>query len=279
MSRHKPLPSDNELINFARAYSDIKHIRTDNILLYDRIIRGGLSKAAFSHMPNRSIRSDEIDGGWTIDKFQEEIRKYEFLCDFRNKSQNAYAAIIRRKLKYLLTGLKRGQIIRTGEDLYRDALLCKSRKEFKIKYPLSYQVALRRGKEFFDKLCFHMKRPKVSLQEKTILEAVLALFPNAKKKLYTKISISGRPYISALEIDVYVPELKKGIEYDSKWYHSEEGLIRSHPTWPPEEAKKYHEIKDEYFLSKGIKILHIREEEWDENKEDCIKRCLEFLGA
>lgn len=273
------MPSDEELILAAKAYADKKYIRSKNILLYDRIIRKGISKAAFSHMPDRSKWSEEISGGWTMGALQSEIIKYVFLCDFRNDSPNAYAAVIRKGLKHLISNLKSGQHIRSNEELRRDALLYKSRKEFKTKMPLSYSVALRRGSIFFDDICSHMKRPKVSIAEATILKEIVKHFPVAKKVLFTRLDIEERPYIKSLEVDIFVPGLNLGIEYDGKWYHSREGLIRSHPTWPEKEAVRYHEIKDEYFISKGIKILHIKEEEWNLDKRSCIKRCLKFLGV
>lgn len=275
----KSILSNEELIISAKKYADVKQIRTDNILLYNTIIRRKISKIAFSHMPTRSSWDPEIDGGWTIEALKKEIGTYEFLCDLRNKSPNAYAAIIRRKLKYLISHLKKGQHIRTDDELRKDALLCESKKEFKTKFHNSYTVAIRRPKIFFEDICSHMKRPKVSPPEREILTKSLEYFPSAKKKLFTKIEILDKPFIKALEIDIFIPELNKGIEYDGEWYHSSEGLIRSHPTWPKIDAISYHEIKDSYFLSQGIQILHIKEQDWIKDKQICINRCLDFLGV
>ena len=47
--------------------------------------------------------------------------------------------------------------------------------------------------------------------------------------------------------------------------------------WPDEDIRNYHEIKDSYFASKGIQVLHIKEENWNKDKEECIQRCLNFL--
>lgn len=276
----KDIPSDEELILAAKKYVDKKHIRTENILLYDRIIRRKISDLAFSHMPNRSMWAQELSGGWTIDKLKIEVERYQFLSDLRNKSPNAYAAIVRKGLLEELTSkLKRNQYYRTDRELHNDALLYKSRKEFKIKSPLSHRVACRRGKDFMDKICSHMKRPSVSIPENFLLNNIKSFFPTATKYLETKIKIYDKPYIKSLEIDIFVPELLLGIEYDGDWYHNPEGLIRSHPTWPENDAVNYHEIKDNYFLSKGIKILHIKEKEFNDNRENCVSRCLEFLGV
>ena len=80
-------------------------------------------------------------------------------------------------------------------------------------------------------------------------------------------------------MDILVEELGKAIEYDSTRFHSFEGLKRGHPTWPDEDIKNYHQIKDNAFLELGIKVLHVTQDEWYKNKEACIQRCLEFLGA
>ena len=64
------------------------------------------------------------------------------------------------------------------------------------------------------------------------------------------------------------------------YHHSIEGLIRSHPKWPEGEIPHYHEIKDTYFLeSRGIQILHIKEVDWKENKENCIARAISWLNG
>ena len=47
--------------------------------------------------------------------------------------------------------------------------------------------------------------------------------------------------------------------------------------WSDEDIRNYHEIKDSWFASNGIQILHIKEEDWIQDKEACIKKCLDFL--
>ena len=53
---------------------------------------------------------------------------------------------------------------------------------------------------------------------------------------------------------------------------------KSKKNWPDEAIQNYHQIKDAHFLSKGIKILHIKEENWNKDGQACIYKCLEFLG-
>ncbi len=89
----------------------------------------------------------------------------------------------------------------------------------------------------------------------------------------------GKPHIKGFDIDIYIPELRKGIEFDGTYWHSFSGLSRSRIDWPHEDIENYHQIKDKYFLSKGIHAFHVIEEDWIINKEKCIKECLEFLNA
>jgi very-short-patch-repair endonuclease len=81
-----------------------------------------------------------------------------------------------------------------------------------------------------------------------------------------------------LDIDIYIPELRKGIEFDGDYWHSFEGLKRGRPDWPEEDLERYHQIKDRYFLSKGIEILHINEKEWLENHSKCLQKINDFLN-
>lgn len=69
-----------------------------------------------------------------------------------------------------------------------------------------------------------------------------------------------------------------GIEFDGKYWHSAKGLKRSRKHWPEEDIINYHEIKDNYFLSQGIQILHIKEEDWHINRSLCISQIEQFLG-
>jgi hypothetical protein len=119
-----------------------------------------------------------------------------------------------------------------------------------------------------------------SLSERELFGVVKSIYPNAKKLRDRSVKISGKPHIGGFDLDIYVPELNLGIEYDGIWTHSVKGLKRGRKHWPDEDLKKYHGLKDDWFMSsKGIMVLHINEADWLLDKESCIKRCLDFLGA
>jgi hypothetical protein len=69
-----------------------------------------------------------------------------------------------------------------------------------------------------------------------------------------------------------------GIEFDGTYWHSFETMKKSKIDWPTEDVKNYHEIKDLWFSSKDIFILHVKEGDWNRNKEACVEKCLKFLG-
>ncbi len=78
-----------------------------------------------------------------------------------------------------------------------------------------------------------------------------------KEKLLLKYieSISDAEIISSyrdvLEIDIYLPELKIGFEFNGLYWHSEKF-----------KEMNYHIDKTNYFRDKGIRIIHIWEDDW-----------------
>jgi hypothetical protein len=58
-------------------------------------------------------------------------------------------------------------------------------------------------------------------------------------------------YRDGLEIDIYLPELKIGFEFNGLYWHSEEY-----------KNKNYHLNKTNHFKERGIRIIHIWEDDW-----------------
>lgn len=85
-----------------------------------------------------------------------------------------------------------------------------------------------------------------------------------ESNLYQFISLnySGeivQSYRDGLEIDIYLPELKIGFEFNGLYWHSENF-----------KDKNYHLNKTNYFKDRGIQIIHIWEDDWI-FKQDIIK--------
>lgn len=120
-----------------------------------------------------------------------------------------------------------------------------------------------------------------SAMEKELFDIVNNIVDNTKKLKDRKVKIEGKPYIKGFDIDIFAPSLNLGIEVDGAWWHSFECMRKQKGKrkWSDEDIHNYHEIKDAWFASKGIIILHIKEGEWLENKQACINKCLMFLGV
>lgn len=71
-----------------------------------------------------------------------------------------------------------------------------------------------------------------------------------------KIIRSDRKLISPYEIDIYVPSKKIAIEFNGNYWHSTQY-----------KDSQYHKMKTDLAASKGIRLLHIYEYEWDNNPE------------
>lgn len=170
----------------------------------------------------------------------------------------------------------------SDEELQMEALKYRTRKEFENGSFQEYKAACRRGQPFLDKICSHMSPAKgPSIAEKELMLEIRKVFPEAKKIHITKLKINNRPHIKRFEVDIFISSLMKGIEYDGDHYHSFEYMRKDEAKkyWSDEDIRDYHEIKDAAFLSRGIEILHIKERDWNKDKESCVQKCLDFLGG
>ncbi len=96
-----------------------------------------------------------------------------------------------------------------------------------------------------------------SIKEKNLLEFI--------RYNYNGEIISG--YRDALEIDIYLPELNIGFEFNGLYYHSEKF-----------KEKNYHLDKTNYFKERGIRIIHIWEDDWDYKQGIIKSQILNLLG-
>ena len=96
-----------------------------------------------------------------------------------------------------------------------------------------------------------------SIKEKNLLEFI--------RYNYNGEVISG--YRDGLEIDIYLPELNIGFEFNGLYYHSEKF-----------KEKNYHLDKTNYFKERGIRIIHIWEDDWDYKQGIIKSQILNLLG-
>ena len=96
----------------------------------------------------------------------------------------------------------------------------------------------------------------------------LDLFNYIKNKL-PKLNIQHniKSIIPPLELDIYIPELKLAIEFNGNYWHSSEL-----------KDKYYHINKTNLCKEKGIRLIHIFEWEWDNKKDQILKRIDNAIG-
>lgn len=239
----------------------------------------GILEELIKNKPNKKrVGKNNSNYRWTLKALKKEGLKYMFRSDFENNSPGAYSACLRRGiLDEVCAHMNITKRTWAAEEIWEKAKECSTRAEFRDRFPAACTAAYRAG--IIDIVLSHTKKSiTTSYAEIQILEHVKIYFEKAKKFYARKIKIEGKPHIKGFDVDILVTELNKGIEFDGKYYHSFEGLKRSKPHWPDEDIHNYHQIKDDYFKSKGIEILHISEKEWLANKEECFQRINQFLG-
>lgn len=97
-------------------------------------------------------------------------------------------------------------------------------------------------------ICYPLNENK-SIKELELLKFIESIYNNKIIKNYR----------DSLEIDIYLPDLKIGFEFNGLYWHSEKY-----------KSKNYHLIKTDYFKERGIRIIHIWEDDWI-SKSDIIK--------
>lgn len=95
-----------------------------------------------------------------------------------------------------------------------------------------------------------------SKSELEVLEWVRQYYPESKK--YKD---------GTHEIDIFIPNINLGIEFDGLYYHQEDRV-----------GQKYHIDKTKYFKDKGIRIVHIFEHEWRDRKNQVKSFLLSTIG-
>ena len=108
--------------------------------------------------------------------------------------------------------------------------------------------------------CPHCFKAPTSKKEKEVLEFVKSIYSgeileNHKGLFPNKL----------MELDIYLPQLNLGIEFDGDYWHSKEG------------AKEKDEKKNQLCEEKGIKLLRIKESDWSMNPDKVKEEIKYFL--
>lgn len=91
----------------------------------------------------------------------------------------------------------------------------------------------------------------VSSRERELRDFVASLVPGER------VEANDRKLIFPFELDVYVPSLKVAFEYDGSYWHTD----KVHPD------PRYHARKTEACLEAGVRLVHVADREWVEQRE------------
>jgi hypothetical protein len=222
---------------------------------------------------------------WTDKELAAEALKYKSRNEFRLESSGAYSTarnrlILDKICSHMPVDLKKGSKPYNKkwnvETIAKEALKYSERHKFKKYSEGAYDAA--KDLKILDSVCSHMKISRNSSSyESFLLNEIKKISPNVRKLIDRKVQIEGKPHIKGLHVDIFDPDSNKGIEFDGTYWHSLEGLRRTRSHWPESDLLNYHAIKDAYFASRGISILHIKEEAWLQNPTQSLQEILNFL--
>lgn len=269
--------TDEELKLEALKFSSRNDFQNKSNPAYKQAWRKGIFflNSICSHMENK------WEEKWkTLESVQKEALKYKTRTSFARGSSGAYDKAQREGwlIEVCFHMGENPNLPYKFEEIFLAAKKYTARSAFRKNEPGVWLAAYRSGR--YNEICSHMgKCGDVSLKEQELMDFVKKIFISAKTLKDRKIKIIGKPWVKGFDIDIFIPELKLGIEFDGEYWHSFNSLKKRLEKWPDEDILNYHEIKDSWFATKGIEVLHIKEKEWDSNKEDCIKKCLNFLES
>ena len=106
----------------------------------------------------------------------------------------------------------------------------------------------------------------ISKEEMEIREYIESLVGKENVKSNDRTTISTKENI--YELDIYVPKYNLAIEYNGVYWHSTKNV-----------DKKYHLTKTLLCSNKGIRLIHIFENEWKKYKDKCKSLICSALGV
>lgn len=216
-------------------------------------------------------------GHWHKDSVLDDALKYPSRVAWSKASSGAYdAAVANNWLHECTVHMSRPapyQLKWIKDACIADAKKYRSRTEWSKQSGSAYNSALLNG--WLTECCADMHK-KISTGEDSLLALTRSIFPKAQKARFGKV-IKGQAG-NSFELDVYIPELRKGIEFNGDYWHSLSGLKRGRLNWSDEQLANYHQIKREFFSSRGIDYLEIWEKEWNKDRASCIAKISQFLN-
>lgn len=108
----------------------------------------------------------------------------------------------------------------------------------------------------------HKCAARSSFAEKEVVAYVKSIYKG-------EVLENDRNLIAPKELDIYIPAKKFAIEYDGLYWHSE----------AQDKGQSYHLNKTKMCMNKGIRLLHIYENEWRDKQDICKSIIASALGV
>jgi hypothetical protein len=133
-----------------------------------------------------------------------------------------------------------------------------------------YSFKCNRCNKIEDHLISNGKYVKCSKCDKSMTEFQASILDYIKSIMPNQPVISNdRTILYPQEIDIYISDKKIGIECDGLYWHSDVSGAKN---------KNYHINKTKYAINKGIRLIHVFENEWN-HKQDIVKSILKNMLA
>jgi hypothetical protein len=266
--------TEDRCLEEALKYSTKKHWRISNEASLKAAVDLGIYDKCTRHMPIRKKNPTK----YSLEECQRIAKNFSSRQEWKNNHPSSYKCALgqgwyeacvahMKKLKGEWSTLEKCKEIAS-----RYSTISEWRKQHNSSYAFASK------KKWTNDCAAHMKSPtREGSIEKEILNFVKKYYTSSKTARFKVNNI--KYYATCFELDIYVPELKAGIEFDGKYWHSNSALRKRFPSWPAQAVSDYHKIKDSFFKSIGISVIHIKEEDWLLDKQAQLNKILKFIGA
>lgn len=219
--------------------------------IYSAIHFNHWADECFAHM----VQTRE---SWTLDKCKTIAANYFVQNHWKHGDKNSYAAAYRNGWLEQCCEHMEKFVNYTFEECAASASKYTTRTDWRDNDTALYRAALRNK---WAELCTtHMGEPNtVSSVEGKVFDYVRERCPDAIRGERTILGAKR-------EIDIYIPSLKLGIEYNGLAWHSDRFG----------RGDNYHQEKTNVAKSKGVRLVHIWSDEWL-RKEDVVKGYLDNI--
>jgi hypothetical protein len=268
-SAHNKLWFKESILKEAKKFSSKKEWRLKSMSSYQAAQRLGLLDMASAHMEllNRPR--------WEKEQLLMDAKGFNSRSEWKRKSSGAYKAALNMGiLDEACSHMKKTQKRWTKKQIFEDAKKFTDKVSWK-QSSSGYKAAQRMG--LLDEASAHMEKVGgVSYPEKNLMSIILEKYPKAQSSWF-KVKDPGFSPATRFQLDIYIPELRKGIEFNGEYWHSREGLKRGRPNWKDDDINNYHELKKRFFEFKKIKVFEVWEKDWKNNKDQVLERLMKFL--